>query len=238
MIRVLLCRHGQTEWNKANRVQGVTDNLLSAYGERQAEALGSFVRAHRPRLAYVSPLTRTHQTYARFGLELDPVILAGLQEQNLGDWEGSFLADLDQSELVRWRAGGFVPRGAETFETLGDRIASTFAEVVRATAELPVGAAADVGAKTGGAQTGGARIGADEVRTAVVVSHGGALRVLLERLGLIERRRFVPLTPASATVIEVAPGGGAGSIDEIAERARLRLLNLSPEMLDPGLADA
>lgn len=221
MIRVILCRHGETEWNRSDRVQGRSDNPLSPYGARQAEALGAFVRPQRPGLAYVSPLIRTHQTYARFGLDLEPTPLEDLQEQHLGEWEGRLLVDLDQDELVRWRAGGFVPAGAEPFETLADRIASAYTRIVRATAELPV------------------EDGSDGVRTAVVVSHGGALRVLLEHLGLIERRRFVPLTPASATVVEVASDGiGGWSVEEVAERSRLRLLNLSPEMLDRGIAEA
>ena len=46
LTRILLARHGETEWNKIGRVQGWTDIPLSAVGEAQAEALARRLREH------------------------------------------------------------------------------------------------------------------------------------------------------------------------------------------------
>ncbi|MBQ6561613.1 MAG: histidine phosphatase family protein, partial [Paludibacteraceae bacterium] len=40
MVRLLLCRHGQTEWNVAHRFQGQSNSDLTPLGKRQAVRLG------------------------------------------------------------------------------------------------------------------------------------------------------------------------------------------------------
>lgn len=235
MTRILLCRHGRTEWNKALRLQGHTDNELDEYGLRQAKATGSFVRAQRPRRSYVSPLKRTRQTYAQYGLDVDPVLFPAIQEQQLGAWDGVCELDLPPEELSAWRAGGFTPDGAEPYEALRDRLAAGFFQVVRESADVESSPSPDL---------------SHAVRTVVLVSHGAALRVMMEHLGLIDRQHFVPLTPASVSVVDVTIPGftfedvsaearartRVMSDDEIRENVRLRVINLSPEMIDPDIA--
>lgn len=246
MIRIVLVRHGETEWNKDHRLQGHSDIPLAQSGVSQAETTGAFVRAQNPRQAHVSTLVRTQQTFERFGLDLDPRIWPELAEQNLGEWEGHYAArirDTYPEQFEGWRAGAYTPQGGESHEQLVTRMTQTFYEIVRATAELGPTPSADL---------------SFEVRTAVAVSHGAALRVLFEGLGLIDRRQFIPLTPASATVIDIPlhhgpvssslPQGGlddetgedaeAAMIrnltdDQIQDLCRLRLINLSPELLNP-----
>ncbi|WP_152539288.1 histidine phosphatase family protein [Nesterenkonia sp. AN1] len=87
MIRILLVRHGETEWNKAHRLQGHSDIELSDSGALQARTTGAFIRAQQPSQAHVSSLVRTQQTFAEFGLDLTPRIWDELREQNLGEWE-------------------------------------------------------------------------------------------------------------------------------------------------------
>ena len=64
MTRILLARHGETEWNAVRRVQGWTDIPLSEKGQAQAEALAQ--RLSRTPLAavYSSDLSRAVQTAA------------------------------------------------------------------------------------------------------------------------------------------------------------------------------
>lgn len=247
MIRIVLVRHGETEWNREHRLQGHSDIPLAASGTAQAETTGAFVRAQNPRQAHVSTLVRTQQTFARFGLEVEPRIWPELAEQNLGEWEGHYAAHIRETRAEQfegWRAGAYTPAGGETHEQLVSRMTRAFSEIVRATALIEPTPSADL---------------SFEVRTAVAVSHGAALRVLFEGLGLIDRRQFIPLTPASVTVIDIPlhrgpvssslPQGGlddeAGeeaeaamirslTDEQIQDLCRLRLINLSPELLNPA----
>ncbi|GAA1188186.1 histidine phosphatase family protein [Nesterenkonia xinjiangensis] len=247
MIRVLLCRHGETDWNRDHRLQGRSDISLASSGERQASITGGFVRAQNPQQGHVSSLVRTQQTFAQFNLDLQPRVWDELMEQNLGEWEGSYAAEIrdrEPEEFSAWRAGTYTPAGGETHQQLAERMLSVFCGVVRETAQIRPTASPDL---------------SFAVRTAVVVSHGAALRVLLEHLDLIDRAQSIPLTPASATVVDVPltlgpvssslPRSGlddaltpedeaahiAGLTDEqIIAQSRLRVLNLSPELLNPS----
>jgi broad specificity phosphatase PhoE len=61
-MQILLIRHGQTEWNASNILQGQTDVPLSDLGVSQVERLRPTVRAWGPDLAWISPLIRARQT--------------------------------------------------------------------------------------------------------------------------------------------------------------------------------
>src|SRR5207245_11101713 len=62
-VRLLLVRHGESEWNRVRRFQGANDVGLSDVGRAQAEALGCAVkRGYRVAVAYVSPMRRALET--------------------------------------------------------------------------------------------------------------------------------------------------------------------------------
>ena len=251
MIRVLLVRHGETEWNKDHRLQGHSDISLAESGRKQAATTGAFVRTQNPRQAHVSSLVRTQQTFEQFGLDLQPHIWDDLREQNLGEWEGAYAAEIrdgQPEEFQGWRAGTYTPAGGESYEALVSRMKGAFFDIVRATAEAEPTPSSDL---------------SFDLRTTVAVSHGAALRVLFEGLGLIDRAQFIPLTPAAVTVIDIPlhhgpvssslPRGGledetgeeaerrriAALTDaEIEDLCRLRLINLSPELLNPAATES
>lgn len=72
MTTLLLVRHGETEWNRAQRMQGRTDIDLSAQGRADVTALGAIVAPWHPRTLIVSPLVR-----ARTSAALLSAVLAG-----------------------------------------------------------------------------------------------------------------------------------------------------------------
>ena len=57
-MRLYMVRHGETDWNKAKKVQGRADIPLNAYGRELAEKTAEGLRGISFDLAYTSPLSR------------------------------------------------------------------------------------------------------------------------------------------------------------------------------------
>ena len=86
MTRLLLVRHGETEWNALRKLQGQRDIALSARGQRQASGLAAMVRAFAPGRVVASDLKRTLQTTAALGHA--PETDSRWREADLGTWTG------------------------------------------------------------------------------------------------------------------------------------------------------
>ena len=96
MLRIFLIRHGETEWNKQNRLQGNSDINLSPEGFHQAMMLAEHAPFQHVDAIYSSDLTRAVATAnvlaERF--DLDVKTMPELRETNFGDWEGRFISEL------------------------------------------------------------------------------------------------------------------------------------------------
>jgi broad specificity phosphatase PhoE len=90
-IRILLIRHGETDWNLAGRFQGRSDVPLNQKGKDQARALALALRGESLAAIYCSPLARAKET-ARLIQTYHPSVPLyeekGLVEMNLGEFEG------------------------------------------------------------------------------------------------------------------------------------------------------
>jgi len=90
-IRILLIRHGETDWNRNGRFQGRSDLPLNQKGKDQAHALALALKDEPLTAIYSSPLTRARET-ARVIRDFHPSIPLieeeGLVEMNLGEFEG------------------------------------------------------------------------------------------------------------------------------------------------------
>ena len=91
MTRIILVRHGETEWNRVERFRGRADVPLNEAGLAQAEATGRRVAAEwQPAAIYSSPLSRavrTAEAIARhFGLPVQ--VHPGLVDIHYGQWQG------------------------------------------------------------------------------------------------------------------------------------------------------
>src|SRR3954454_13156119 len=89
MARLLLVRHGESEWNAVGRWQGWADPPLSELGVRQAKVAAQVVGSVDPRLA--PDLRRASQTAELTAAEvgIGPVVVdAALRERRAGAWEG------------------------------------------------------------------------------------------------------------------------------------------------------
>lgn len=91
-MRILAVRHGETDWNLVNRVQGSTDNPLNARGLEQGRRTGESLRQESIDRIYSSDLVRARQTAEQIVQALDwkgdIQITPALREQNFGIWEG------------------------------------------------------------------------------------------------------------------------------------------------------
>jgi len=89
---LFLFRHGETDWNRAGRLQGHTDTPLNATGLAQAQALAERLRPHRLDAVMSSDLARAWTT-ARIvaeGLGVPLISEPGLREANIGEAEGLY----------------------------------------------------------------------------------------------------------------------------------------------------
>ena len=90
-MRLILVRHGETDWVREGRYQGSTDVPLNECGIRQAEALATVIKKERPVAIYSSGLTRALETakliakVCRRRVTLDD----RLNEVSFGRWEGA-----------------------------------------------------------------------------------------------------------------------------------------------------
>jgi len=95
--RIILVRHGETDWNKQGRFQGQIDIPLNENGKSQAKAASKFLKSIAIQKAYSSSLSRPKET-AQIILKEHPGIEISLKE-NLkeighGKWEGKLESEI------------------------------------------------------------------------------------------------------------------------------------------------
>lgn len=133
-------RHGETDWNRAGRLQGQTETDLNSLGRAQAARNGETLASHLDRtgpraadLAFVSsPMKRTRQTARivldRLGLPVDGYPTdSRLREVAFGDFEGLTPADIksrfpDHHRARKTDRYGFEPPGGESYRQFYARI--------------------------------------------------------------------------------------------------------------------
>lgn len=108
-VRLLLVRHGETDWNQQSKYQGQIDIPLNENGKLQSEKLAEFLKDVSIDKTFSSSLLRAKQTaqiilkhHQGVNLELND----GLKEIIHGLWQGKIEAEIEQEfpgELQRWK---------------------------------------------------------------------------------------------------------------------------------------
>lgn len=122
MTRLLLVRHGESEWNAIGRWQGWADPPLSELGARQASVGARAVGAVDAIVA--SDLARARHTAEIIAHELGigPVVVdAALRERDAGPWTGLTRAEIEV-EWPGFLASNKRPEGYEEDDALLDRV--------------------------------------------------------------------------------------------------------------------
>ena len=94
--RILLVRHGETEWNRTHRFQGRSDVPLNERGRDQGHALALALKGEAIKAIYSSPLTRAIETAHLIKVFHPSVLLFqedGLIEMDLGEFDGMDAVD-------------------------------------------------------------------------------------------------------------------------------------------------
>ncbi|TDE08493.1 histidine phosphatase family protein [Jiangella asiatica] len=139
--RVVLWRHGRTEWNAAGRFQGQTDVALDNLGRQQAREAASRLAALQPNLLISSDLQRAQDTIAALAglVGLDVELDARLRETYAGEWQGCTSTEIASrwpDDYKAWRSGDPLLRvgGGESRQEVAERM---FAAITDAAARLP-----------------------------------------------------------------------------------------------------
>ncbi|GAB4505500.1 MAG: alpha-ribazole phosphatase [Anaerolineales bacterium] len=208
-MKLLLVRHGQTDWNLTQRFQGQSDIPLNETGRRQAQALAARLSATQITAVYCSDLQRAVETAAILTHRLSPQPALQrdmrLREMHFGAWEG-FTYDQIKAEyptaLEVWENALYThaPPDGETLEEVARRVLSILSELQ---------------AK-------------HDRQTILVVAHGGTLQTLIcLALGLPPTMYWqFSLSPASLSELAFYPAG-----------AILNLLNDSSHLTSQTKAD-
>lgn len=158
MTRLILIRHGETDWNVEGRWQGQADVPLNERGRQQSEAVAELLRDVPIEAIYASDLQRAYETARAIArvkglpIQTDP----RLREIHQGEWQGLLATEIkakyaEQFERRQRDPLHIAPPGGETVAQVRERVTAAVEEIIR---KHPHG-------------------------TVVIVSHGFALALVL-----------------------------------------------------------
>lgn len=140
--RIILWRHGQTDFNQARRVQGALDIELNEDGILQARRVAPYVAVMKPSRIISSPLKRAVRTAEEVAVLTGVPVETDtrLRERDFGEFEGltrEELAERFPEEYKLWQSGGTpVDAGVETRTSVGRR---TSQAIIEACEQMPDG---------------------------------------------------------------------------------------------------
>ncbi len=158
VMKLLIVRHGLTDWNLAQRFQGQSNIPLNGTGQKQAEALAVRLSAEPIHAIYASDLQRAIVTAQAIAArhKCTNIPDSRLREINFGRWDGLTYGEIGQRDrvaLAAWKSNilEVAPPSGETLSQLSERVGSVLDEIQK---------------KHAG-------------ETVLIVAHGGPLQVML-----------------------------------------------------------
>lgn len=107
MTKIFLIRHGQSEWNSLNKVQGQQNTILTDLGKKQALCLGDRLIDANIDIIYTSDLIRAYNTAEIISKKINKPLVANesIREINFGLWEGLTIQEIKKrykNEYFTW----------------------------------------------------------------------------------------------------------------------------------------
>jgi len=165
--RLVMLRHGQTDYNAGSRMQGQLESELTDLGRAQAVAAAEVLAKRQPLLIVSSDLRRAYDTAVALGERtgLTVHVDTRLRETHLGDWQGLTHQQVDANApgaRLAWRDdASWAPHGGESRIDVADRSVPLVAELVACEHEWGT---------------------EDPDRPVVLVAHGGLIAALTAAL--------------------------------------------------------
>ncbi|MCZ0731310.1 glucosyl-3-phosphoglycerate phosphatase [Mycolicibacterium iranicum] len=165
--RLVMLRHGQTEYNAGSRMQGQLDTDLSDLGREQAVSAAEVLAKRQPLLIVSSDLRRALDTAVALGDRSGQAVSIDtrLRETHLGDWQGMTHHEVDAmapGARLAWRDDArWAPHGGESRVDVAERSLPLVREIVAQQAEWGI-------------------VNSD--RPVVLVAHGGLIAALTAAL--------------------------------------------------------
>jgi probable phosphoglycerate mutase len=162
--RLVMLRHGQTDYNLGSRMQGQLDTELSELGRAQAVAAAEVLGKLQPLLIVSSDLRRAYDTAIKLGERTGQQVRVDdrLRETHLGDWQSLTHTQIDAEApgaRLAWREDAtWAPHGGESRVDVAARSVPLVAELL-----------------SGEPEWGGA---GEPDRPVVLVAHGGLIAAL------------------------------------------------------------
>jgi broad specificity phosphatase PhoE len=162
--RLVMLRHGQTDFNAGSRMQGQLDSALTDLGRAQAVAAAEVLSKLQPLLIVSSDLHRAYDTAVKLGERSGVQVQVDdrLRETHLGDWQGLTHGQIDveaPGARLAWREDAtWAPHGGESRIDVAARSLPLVTELVSAEPEW-----GDAG---------------EPERPMVLVTHGGLIAAL------------------------------------------------------------
>ncbi len=162
--RLVMLRHGQTDFNFGSRMQGQLDSALTELGRAQAVAAAEVLGKTQPLLIVSSDLHRAYDTAIKLGERTGLPVHADprLRETHLGDWQGMTHSEIDADApgaRLAWREDAtWAPHGGESRVDVAARSLPLVVELV-----------------SGEPEWGGTN---EPDRPVVLVAHGGLIAAL------------------------------------------------------------
>ncbi|GAB4212603.1 MAG: histidine phosphatase family protein [Synechococcales cyanobacterium] len=207
--RLLLVRHGETQWNREQRFQGQMDIPLNELGRWQAAQVATFLQHTPLDLAFSSPLQRpwaTAEAICAHHTHLTLIGIPELAEICHGEWEGKFQHEIEADYpgmLSQWQCQPHqvqMPAG-ENLHQVWERTAQGWQQILQTCAQHPPAITAGV--------------------TALVVAHDATNKALICQLFGLDASAFWAFKQGNAavTVIDYPDGEKGGAV--------LRALNIT-----------
>lgn len=181
---IYLVRHGQTEWNIKQRIQGNMPIPLSKTGHKQVKTLGQIFRCISIHAVHSSPVRRTMDTAKE--ILANPIPCPEFEERKMGALEGLTLKEVKERipdierQWARDKIDWTPPGGGETVREFQQRCISAFKKLLKE----------------------------NKGKTILIVTHGGVIRSILHWLhGGKPEEFFHVLAPENAETVKITYNG-------------------------------